>query len=271
MRALSVPSAVLLLVVGLAPALSGCDSGSDGPQVISFLGVDVEAVGGTELAVVNGRLVVSGVNADGDGVGFWEDYDRVSLEVAPIDLAAGEEFGTSFQDTDERFVAGIESRGRADGSHDIVFDIADRLGVQFVTLQYLLGGQIVVEIPRVPVGGGEGGGLKLRAETGAGTGDGRNGSTRVIRDGGRYVVGQDYSDDPAPLGPEAGGAATAKGECPFALVTLPPVAGDVFDVCVDLVQVVIDDEALPERIRGVAVTGRNLGSFEITELTVQGG
>lgn len=261
---------VAAFLVGLAPALSGCDTGTDGPQVVVYRGVEAEAVGGTELRVEGSKLIVSGVESDGDGVGFWEDYSTVALEITPIRLGAGQEFGTSVRDTDDRFVAGIESRGRADGAHDIVFDIADRFGVQFVTLQYLFEGQVIIEIPRLPIGGDGGEKLALRAEAGAGTGEGNNGSTRVVRVGGRYVVGQDYSEEDPPLTGPAGSPATEKGGCAYALVTLPPAAGKVFDVCTDLVQVVIEEEGLPQEIRGVAVTGRDLGSFEITQLTVQG-
>lgn len=224
-------------------------------------------MGGTDLSIENGRLVVSDVSAEGDGVGFWQNYSEVSLKITPLQLPTGGRFGTSVRDTDDRFIAGIESRDRGDQTHDIVFNVDDRFGIQFVTLQYLLGGQVVFEIPRVPIGGS---GLKLRAEESAGTGDGNNGSTRVVRVGGRYVVGQDYSDEnPLTTGPVSPSA--EKGECPYALVTLPEIVGEPLNLCVDLVQVVIEDDGLPQDIRGVAVTGRNLGSFEITQVTARGG
>ncbi|MEM1056017.1 MAG: hypothetical protein AAGI52_10860 [Bacteroidota bacterium] len=262
-------SPIASLVVVLAVVIGGCDSITGGPQTVTFQGVEVEAVGGTELSIENGRLVVSGVENEGDGIGLWRNYDSADLKITPIELASGQRFGTSVRDTDDRFVASVESRGRGEQSHDIVFDVADRFGVQVVTLQYLLGTQLVFEIPNVRVGSG--GGLKLRAETDGGSGKGKNGSTRVIRDGGRYVVGQDYSDDSAPLTRTEVESAVAKGECPFAIVTLPPVVSDVADVCVDLVQVVIEDESLPRSIRGVAVTGASLDSFEIRTVRVEGG
>lgn len=257
------PFALALLLPSLA-LLSACDTTADGPQTVTYRGVEVEAVGGTELEVDGNRLVVSGVEEAGDGVGFWKDYDRVALEVTPFELQAGQRFGTSVRDADDGFIASIESRGRTDGSHDIVFDLADRFGVQSVTLQYLLGSEIIYELG-VPVGGQ----FKVRAETSGGTGNGKSNSTRVIRDGGRYVVGQDYSGDD-PLAGGASGGRAEKGECPYALVTLPEVTDGVLRVCVDLVQVVVESDALPQEIRGVAVTGQGLGSFAITTLEVDG-
>ena len=66
------PFALALLLPSLA-LLSACDTTADGPQTVTYRGVEVEAVGGTELEVDGGRLVVSGVEEAGDGVGAAED------------------------------------------------------------------------------------------------------------------------------------------------------------------------------------------------------
>ena len=254
--------AAVLLASG-AFALPACDSIVDTfvPDTITFNGVEIETLGDASFRLENGRLMVTNIGASGeDGIGIWQDVGSAYLQFEPIDLPEDGAFGLAVRDTDDRFVASVNSEQRADGRHDIRFDIADRFDVQTVTFQYLLGDQLLLEIPDVPLGAR---GKSLLAETSGGTGDGDNGSVRVIRSGGRYVVGQDYSDDgdPAPLAGE--------GECTAATITLPISVQGVSTVCADLVQMVIESDDLPDTIRGAAITGRRLGSFTVTDVEVE--
>ncbi|MEL6614300.1 MAG: hypothetical protein AAFQ43_01105 [Bacteroidota bacterium] len=256
---------LVLLLAGLTAALvflPACDTGT--PEAITFQGVEIEVVGNASAEIDGGRLVVTGIGASGDdGIGIWQNQTRTDLKFEPIDLQAGERFGISVRDAADDYVASIRSDGRTDGRHDIIFDVESTFGIQAATLQYLLEGRVIVEIPDVPLFRGK----VLTAETNAGEGDGDNGSLRVVRNGGRWVVGQDYSDEGGAL---TDGDTAARG-CRYAIVTLPVPVGDVTEVCTDLVQVVIESETLPGDIRGTAITGRGIGSFVMTQAEVVSG
>ena len=254
-----------LLPAALAVALPACDTG--GPETVTFQDVEVEAVGGADVRVDGDRLVVTGVGASGEaGIGIWQGQSSTDLKFEPIDLPDDGAFGVEVRATDDSFIASIESEADGTGRHDIVFDIAPRFGIETVTLEYLLQGELLVSIPNFPALGG--GALKASlGASGAGKGEGSNGSVRVVRVGGRYVVGQDYSEEEAQV--TGGEASGARGECPFAVITLPVPVGDITEVCADLVQVVVEDRELPSAIRGTAITGRNLGSFVVTDLRVE--
>ncbi|OZC01604.1 hypothetical protein [Rubricoccus marinus] len=258
-------SAVLLAVaLGLSAALASCDSVVDAfvPDTITFDGVEIETLGDASFRLENDRLVVTNIGTSGeDGIGLWQSVDSAYLTFEPIDLPTNGTFGISVRDTDNEFLASIFAKDNGGGRHDIVFDIAPSIGVQAVTLQYLLGGQVLVEIPNFPFLN-----KTLRAETNAGSADGKNGSTRVVRSGGRYVVGQDYGEDDTKAA--GAGAPEASGGCRFAQISLPVRVGDLTSVCADLVQVVIEDADLPADIRGAAVTGSYIDRFVITSVTV---
>lgn len=256
MPRLSLRSAAVLTAALVS--LPACDSTT--PETVTFQGVEIETVGNAAAEADGGRLVVTGIGASGaDGIGIWQNQTQTDLKFEPIDLQTGDRFGIAVRDADDAFVASIRSDGRSDGRHDITFDVDSDFGIQGATLQYLFEGRLIVEIPDVPLFKGK----VLSAETNAGEGDGENGSVKVVRDGGRWVVGQDYSDE--------GGAFTGGDGCQYATVTLPVPVGDLTEVCVDLVQVVIESESLPQDIRGTAITGRGIGSFVMTQAEVSGG
>ena len=255
-----------LTALGAAAALSACDSDGSDPDTITFDGVEIQSLGDARFQQENGRLVVSNIGASGDdGIGIWQGQAFTYLKFEPIDLPTGGSFGVTVRDANDEFLTSIFSEDDGDGRHDIVFNVADRIGVRAVTLQYLLLGEVIVEIPNFPIVSAQ----ALKAETTAGTGDGDNGSVRVIRVGGRYVVGQDYSGGDASLVDPDGAGTSRKGECPYAIITLPVPVGDLTQVCADLVQVVIEDPDLPSTIRGTAITGRRLDQFVITDVQIE--
>ena len=254
-----------LAALGATAALPACDSDVTDPTTITFDGVEIQSLGTAQFQVENDRLVVTNIGASGDdGVGIWQGQASTYLTFEPIDLPAGGSFGITVRDANDEFLTSIFSEDNGDGRHDIVFNVADRIGVQAVTLQYLLLGELIIEIPNFPISGGQ----ALKAETAAGRSDGDNGSVRVIRVGGRYVVGQDYSGSGDPLVGTDDAGTNRKGVCPYAVITLPVPVGDLTQVCADLVQVVIEDPDLPSTIRGTAITGRRLDQFVITDVQI---
>lgn len=242
------------LLAALALAAAGCDIfGSD---LLSFNGTEVEVRGDAALALENGRLVVSGLDGSRSG-GFTlpVGLDRVDVETAPISIPAGGRFGIEVDGGDAEPIASIYNEGTGGGAFDVRVSFADALAVTAVTVRYRLGGEIVLEIPRLPLlGAGNG----RRRETSAGSGSGDSGSVHVIRSGGRYIVVSDSE-----------GSGDARRGCDgFFLV--PPVeyAPDFPNgLCTDWIEV--EPVYSGEMPRGrVAVTARGVGSFTVQALEV---
>ena len=254
-----------LTALSATAALSACDSDGPDPETITFDGVEIQSLGDARFQQENGRLVVSNIGASGDdGIGIWQNQAFTYLTFEPIDIPAGGSFGVTVRDADDEFLTSIFSEDVGNGRHSIVFNVADRIGVRAVTLQYLLQGELVVEIPDFPIVSTK----AITAETSGGTSAAEEGSVRVIRVGGRYVVGQDYSGEGALRGGSEGAGAVDKGGCAYAVITLPVPVGDLTQVCADLVQVVVEDPDLPSTIRGTAITGSRLDQFVITSAQI---
>ncbi len=247
MRRLSLVASSLLL-------LAACDTSGSG--TLTFDGVEVTERGDARLAVENGRLVVSGLAGDRSG-GFdvGGTPDRVDVETEPLSVPAGGRFGVEVNDDDGTELASIYNEGTGDGRFDMTFAFADALGVSAVAIRYRLGGQVVLEIPRLAlVPGG-----RQQAATDAGSGSGDSGSVHVIRDRGRYIVVSDAQN-----------TSGARRGCPgFLLTDLPGGLDSEYPggLCTDWVEVEpLGAGAMP--VGRVAVTARGVGSFRVRALSV---
>lgn len=246
-------AAVLLAAL----ALAACDTG--GPSdAVTFQGVEVEAVGDAQLEVVGGRLVVSGLEGGREG-GFAVagTPDRVDVLIEPLAVPAGARFGS------EATAAGVTAaelyvEGQADGSLEFLFDFGGVLDL--ATVQYLLGGEVLLEFQLDVLQRSAG----ARRAQSAGTGDGESGSTHVVRENGRYVVVADSDSD---------GTRRASG-CAGFLMTPPanalapdgtPLGGTV---CADEVRVE-PFTLTPMPVAEVAVRARGVGQFVVRQLDAE--
>lgn len=240
----------LLAVLVLA---AGCDVfGSD---ALTFDGAEVEARGDASLAVEGGRLVVSGLEGTRSG-GF--DLvgvpDRVDVETDPVRIPAGGRFGIEVEGTDGEDIASIYNEATGDGTFDVRVTFADALGITAVAVRYRLGGEVVLEIPSLPLLGGDNG---RRRETSAGSGSGDSGSVHVIRSGGRYIVVSDSE-----------GSGGARRGCNGFFIVPPDLEEYAEGLCTDWIEV--EPLYVGEMPRGrVAVTARGVGTFAVRELDVR--
>lgn len=244
-------SAALLTVLALVAA--GCDV-TDDP--LAFDGVEVEVRGDADLAVEGGLLVVSGLDGSrSGGFNLPVALDRVDVETAPIRIPAGGRFGIEVEDADGQDIASIYNEATGNGQFDVRVNFADALAVPAVAVRYRLGGQLVLEIPRLPLVGSNNGRLR---ETSAGSGSGDSGSVHVIRSGGRYIVVSDSES--------SGGA--RRGCAGFVL--FPPTGyGPDYPtgICTDWIEVEpLEVSDMPDG--RVAVTARGVGSFSVRDLSV---
>lgn len=243
-----------LLVVSLL-LVAACDLFDDDDPVV-FDGVEVEAAGDARLAVVDGALVVSGLEGSRSG-GFVVagTPDRVDVETDPITIPQGGNFGVRVEDAGT-VVASVYNEGLGNGRFDMRFSFADALGVEAVTVRYRLGGEIVLEIPDVlNVGLGN----RQRFESSAGTGSGDSGSVHVIRSGGRYIVVADSGPQEAQ-----------RRQCDGFLVVPPGIFGSDFPdgLCTDWVEVEpVGGRTMPAG--RVFVTARGVGAFRVRDLQAQ--
>lgn len=240
----------------LSLAVWGCDASDDIDLPITFQGTEVEARGGATLSADGTRLVVSGVGASGaDGLFVRGDLQSFDLETEPITLPEGGAFGIRVENAAGAVVSGFQNVDRpGDDGHDFVFEYADGLGVDAVSVSYQFAGLELFRIPRLLLGTPKNG----KREANAGSGSGDSGSVHTVRRNGRYVVVSDSGDSDPKVG------------CGAFLVTPPPPFDRDIDVlCADWVEVTPLSGTFPSAIGGVAVVGRGLGSFTATLLATQ--
>ena len=249
------PFAMRYLCLFLVLALAACDS-NDPPDdtPLDFQGTDVEARGDARLSVSGGRLVVSNIGSSGaDGVFVRGDVQSLDMETEPIQIPEGGAFGIRVEDMSGAVIGGMMNEDRpGDDGHDFIFEYADALGVQAVSVSYELGGVVQFRIPRLNLGTPKNG----RRQASAGSGSGDSGSVHTVRENGRYVVVSDSGDD----APKTGCAG-------FSVTPPPPFDRDLDTaLCADWVEVTPLSGSFPGQIGGVAVVGRGLGSFVATLL-----
>ena len=140
----------------------------------------------------------------------------------------------------------------AEDTHAINFDFDPATGVETVTLEYYLDGQLQQRVPGVPVVRT---GLRV-----ASAGEGERGpqSVHVIRDGSIYIVATDYGGAPR----------TTPGGCGGALlrVSFPGVPAEI---CADYVQAVPEQFGPIEAVTEIEIRARALDRFTLTGGDVQ--
>ena len=242
-------------------AVAGCDTEADTPT--AFQDVAIETRGDASLSLDGNALVVSGLDGTRSG-GFTipGTSSRVDVEIDPLSVPAGGEFGVVVEDASGGSLASFYTVGTASGL-DCVFDFPSSLGVYAATVTYRLGGengQVVLrgtfDLP------GERLALARRPSDSVGEGSGDTGSTHVIRRNGRYIVVSD-SDDASPT---SGAARQGCG----AFVVTPPLSidPDGVSLCTDWVEVEpLLTGTMPEGT--VSVTARGVGSFTVRQLDEQ--
>lgn len=243
--------ALALLLLSVA----ACDTDLD--TLFSFGGVDLEARGDAVLAVQDGALVVSGLTGSRSG-GFRipRTLDRLDIEIDALAIPAGGEFGVEVADDAGDVIIALTNRAPAAGTVDFQFEFASALGATAALVRYKLAGALVLEgrLPLSPLREGS----RQRAETSAGEGEGKTGSTHVIRENGRYVVVSDS---------EGSGGRRANG-CDGFLITPPLVLGLAVGerICADWVEVEpILTGPVPEGT--ISVLAQGVGSFTVRDLT----
>ena len=244
-----------LLLLPILLTAWGCDASDDGggPAPVTFQGVDVETRGGATVTPSGATLVVSGIGSSGDdGLFLRGDLQAVDLETEPVALPEGGSFGIRVEDASGALLGGFRNADRqGDDGFDLVFEYADALGVVDVSVSYELGGVVQFEIPRLPLGVPK----NARRASSAGKGEGDTGSLHTVRRDGRYVVVSDSE--------------TKAGCAGFRITPPPPFDADGLEVCADWVEVTPLSGTFPSAIGGVAVVGRDLGSFTVTSLDAQ--
>ncbi|WP_412070529.1 hypothetical protein [Rubrivirga sp. IMCC43871] len=246
MRRLAVFSALL--------ALAACDSDDPTSGAVTFQGVEVEAVGDAQLAVVDGALVVSGLGGTREG-GFVVagQPGRLDVEVDPVAIPSGGRFGSTVAAAGAT-VAELYTEGRDNGMLDFQVDFGGLVDAAIV--RYRLNGVAVLEFDLNVLGRTSG----ARRAQSAGSGEGDTGSTHVIRENGRYVVVSDSN---------VGEGRRARG-CNGFLMT--PPAGILPEltqpICADWVEVEpLTITAMP--IGDVAVRAQGVGQFTVRQLAAR--
>ncbi|WP_412060221.1 hypothetical protein [Rubrivirga sp. IMCC45206] len=235
-------------------ALAACDSDEPPAGPVTFQGVEVEAVGDAQLAVVDGALVVSGLGGSREG-GFRVAGQpaRLDVETDPIAIPAGGRFGATVEASGAT-VAELFTEGRADGALDFQVDFGGPVDVAVV--RYRLNGAVVLAFELDVLGRTSG---ERRAQS-AGSGEGDTGSTHVIRENGRYVVVSDSDGDGSR---RAGGCAGFRMTPPAGV--LPELPGAI---CADWVEVE-PLVATPMPVGDVAVRARGVGQFTVRQLAAR--
>ena len=251
----------VLLCLSLV-VLAACDTEADGP--VSFQGVTVEARGDASLALDGGALVVSGLDGTRSG-GFTVPgaSERVDVEIDPLAVPAGGEFGVVVEDDEGGVLASLYTVGRGQGAIEFVFEFPSALGVGAVAVTYRRGGEngeVVLEGVLELAGGRLALGRRPSGSVGEGGGD--TGSTHVIRENGRYVVVSD-SDDASPARPGA-----RRGCGAFTVTPPPAINDDGVTVCSDWIEVEpLLSGTVPEGT--VSVTARGVGAFTVRKLAAR--
>lgn len=248
------PRFALAAALAAAVVLSSCDASAD-EAVVVFQGVELAARGDARLAQQDNTLVVSGLEGNRSG-GFAISGApaRVDVEVQPLRVPEGARFGIRVEGRDGRPLASIDTQGEGDGRFSLPFFFANELGATAVAVRYRLRGDLVLEIPRLPLLPDG----RQRAAASAGEGEGDTGSVHVIRRAdGRYVV---VSDSEGSSGQRAAG-------CP-GFTILPPVSVKG-PLCVDWVEVEPLGSTASPAVGAVVVTGQGVGSFTVVDLARQ--
>ena len=262
--------AALGLFVGFAFAFIACDTLEEQltPDEITFGGVTYSTIGQARFRLEEDALVVTNIGTsgnDGAQVSQTGGITEADFRVRPVSIPAGGRWGMevfSGSGSSRTSLATVWNEAIDGQRHRIEVDFAASLGVETVTISYLLFGDLALRVPGVLLNGGSDERIRRAA---AGETDSEPESVHVVRDGPKIVVSTDY-------GGQGGGARTSgetqqggAGGCPTgaALVFLnfPGIPDLPSSVCTDYVEVSPDIETAMPEATSVEIRARTLSEF----------